>query len=80
LNHIYAHNSADYTLKELAQLFAEYFTDCTATRFEGKEFRAYFSNMALEKILQLIEDFRVAVANKIPTLKSIIFLALLAQV
>jgi GGDEF domain-containing protein len=74
VNATYAHNGADYTLKELAQLFAEYFTDCTSTRFEGKEFRAYFSNMALKKILQLIEDFRVALANKILTLESIIFL------
>jgi diguanylate cyclase (GGDEF)-like protein len=67
VNDTYGHDCGDYTLKELAKLVAEYFTDFTAARFGGEEFCVYFSNIAPEKVLQIMEDFREAIANKILT-------------
>jgi diguanylate cyclase (GGDEF)-like protein len=67
VNDTYGHDCGDYTLKELAKLVAEYFTDYTAARFGGEEFCVYFSNTAPEKVLQIMEDFRKAIAHKILT-------------
>jgi diguanylate cyclase (GGDEF)-like protein len=65
VNDTYGHDCGDYTLKELAKLVAEYFTDYTAARFGGEEFCVYFSNTAAEKVLQIMEGFRKAIANKV---------------
>jgi diguanylate cyclase (GGDEF)-like protein len=67
VNDTYGPDCGDYTLKELAKLVAEYFTDYTAARFGGEEFCVYFSNTAPEKVLQIMEDFRKAIAHKILT-------------
>jgi diguanylate cyclase (GGDEF)-like protein len=67
VNDTYGHDCGDYTLKELAKLVAEYFTDYTAARFGGEEFCVYFSNTAAEKVLQIMEGFRKAIANKVLT-------------
>ncbi|AGH47356.1 GGDEF domain-containing response regulator [Paraglaciecola psychrophila] len=67
VNDTYGHDCGDYTLKELAKLVAEYFTDYTAARFGGEEFCVYFSNTAPEKVLQIMEGFRKAIANKVLT-------------
>ena len=67
VNDTYGHDCGDFTLKELAKLVAEYFTDYTAARFGGEEFCVYFSNTAPEKVLQIMEDFREAIANNILT-------------
>lgn len=67
VNDTYGHDCGDYTLKELAKLVAEYFIDYTAARFGGEEFCVYFSNIAPQKVLQIMEDFREAIANKILT-------------
>jgi diguanylate cyclase (GGDEF)-like protein len=64
INDTYGHDCGDYTLKELAKLVAEYFADYTAARFGGEEFCVYFSNTAPEKVLQIMENFRNAIANK----------------
>lgn len=65
VNDTYGHDCGDYTLKELAKLVAEYFTDYTAARFGGEEFCVYFSNTDAEKVLQIMEGFRKAIANKV---------------
>jgi diguanylate cyclase (GGDEF)-like protein len=65
VNDTYGHDCGDYTLKELAKLVAEYFEDYTAARFGGEEFCVYFSNTAPKQVLQIMEDFREAIANKI---------------
>ena len=67
VNDTYGHDCGDYTLKELAKLVAEYFTDYTAARFGGEEFCVYFSNTPPEKVLQIMEGFRKAIANKVLT-------------
>jgi diguanylate cyclase (GGDEF)-like protein len=64
VNDTYGHDCGDYTLKELAKLVAEFFEDYTAARFGGEEFCVYFSNVTPEKVLQIMEDFREAIANK----------------
>jgi diguanylate cyclase (GGDEF)-like protein len=67
VNDTYGHDCGDYTLKELAKLVAEYFTDYTAARFGGEEFCVYFSNTPPEKVLQIIEGFRKTIANRVLT-------------
>jgi diguanylate cyclase (GGDEF)-like protein len=67
INDTFGHDCGDYTLKELAKLVAESFVDHTAARFGGEEFCVYFSNIAPEQVLQIMEDFREAIANKILT-------------
>ena len=67
VNDTYGHDCGDYTLKVLAKLVAEYFADYTAARFGGEEFCVYFSNAAPEHVMQIMEDFREAIANKILT-------------
>jgi diguanylate cyclase (GGDEF)-like protein len=69
VNDTYGHDCGDYTLKELAKLVAEYFIDYTAARLGGEEFCVYFSNIAPQKLLQIMEDFREAITNKILTFK-----------
>jgi diguanylate cyclase (GGDEF)-like protein len=64
VNDTYGHDCGDYTLKELAKLVAEYFSEYTAARFGGEEFCVYFSNTSSEKVLQIMENFRVAIENK----------------
>jgi diguanylate cyclase (GGDEF)-like protein len=64
INDTFGHDCGDYTLKELAKLVAEYFVDHTAARFGGEEFCVYFSNTAPEQVLQIMENFREAIANK----------------
>ena len=64
INDTFGHDCGDYTLKELAKLVAEFFVDHTAARFGGEEFCVYFSNTAPEQVLQIMEDFREAIANK----------------
>lgn len=67
INDSFGHDCGDYTLKELAKLVAEYFSDHTAARFGGEEFCVYFSNIAPEQVLKTMQDFRQAIANKILT-------------
>lgn len=67
INDIFGHDCGDYTLKELAKLVAEFFVDHTAARFGGEEFCVYFSNKAPEQVLQIMQDFRKAIANKVFT-------------
>jgi diguanylate cyclase (GGDEF)-like protein len=64
VNDTFGHDCGDYTLKELAKLVAEFFEDYTAARFGGEEFCVYFSNITPEEVLQIMEDFRAAIANK----------------
>ena len=64
INDTFGHDCGDYTLKELAKLVADYFADYTAARFGGEEFCVYFSNTAPQKVRQIMEDFRIAIANK----------------
>lgn len=64
VNDTFGHDCGDYTLKELAKLVAEFFEDYTAARFGGEEFCVYFSNITPEEVLQIMEDFREAIANK----------------
>jgi len=64
VNDTFGHDCGDYTLKELAKLVADNFADYTAARFGGEEFCVYFSNTAPEKVRQIMENFRVAIANK----------------
>lgn len=64
INDTFGHDCGDYTLKELAKLVAEYFADYTAARFGGEEFCVYFSNTEPKKVLQIMESFRKAIANK----------------
>jgi diguanylate cyclase (GGDEF)-like protein len=67
INDTFGHDCGDYTLKELAKLVAEFFAGHTAARFGGEEFCVYFSNTAPEQVLQIMENFREAIANKILT-------------
>lgn len=67
INDTYGHDCGDYTLKELAKLVAEYFADYTAARFGGEEFCVYFSNTPPQQVMQIMEDFREAIANKVLT-------------
>jgi len=67
INDTFGHDCGDYILKELAKLIAEYFAGHTAARFGGEEFCVYFTNTAPEQVLQTMEDFREAVANKTHT-------------
>lgn len=64
VNDTYGHDCGDYTLKELAKLVAEFFTDYTAARFGGEEFCVFFSNVLPEKVLEIMEQFRQAIENK----------------
>jgi diguanylate cyclase (GGDEF)-like protein len=64
INDTFGHDCGDYTLKELAKLVAEFFADHTAARFGGEEFCVYFSSTEPDKVLQIMEDFRKAIANK----------------
>lgn len=64
VNDTFGHDCGDYTLKELAKLVAEFFTDYTAARFGGEEFCVYFSNVAPQKVREIMEKFREAIANK----------------
>jgi diguanylate cyclase (GGDEF)-like protein len=67
INDTYGHDCGDYTLKELAKLVADYFADYTAARFGGEEFCVYFANIAPKEVMQIMEDFRVAIMNKVLT-------------
>jgi diguanylate cyclase (GGDEF)-like protein len=67
VNDTFGHDCGDYILREFAKLVAEYFVDHTASRFGGEEFCVYFSNTAPQQVLQIMEDFREAIANKILT-------------
>lgn len=67
VNDTYGHDCGDYTLKELAKLVAEFFADFTAARFGGEEFCVFFSNVSPEKVLEVMENFRNAIENKILT-------------
>jgi diguanylate cyclase (GGDEF)-like protein len=64
INDTFGHDCGDFTLKEIAKLVAEYFVDYTAARFGGEEFCVYFSNILPEKVMQVMQDFREAIANK----------------
>ena len=64
VNDTFGHDCGDYTLKELAKLVAEFFTDYTAARFGGEEFCVFFSNVAPQKVLEIMEQFREAIENK----------------
>lgn len=65
INDTYGHDCGDYTLKELAKLVAEYFAEYTAARFGGEEFCVYFSNTTPDKVRQIMENFRNAIASTI---------------
>ncbi|MBU3005102.1 GGDEF domain-containing response regulator [Paraglaciecola arctica] len=67
VNDTFGHDCGDYTLKELAKLVAEFFADFTAARFGGEEFCVFFSNVSPEKVLEVMENFRNAIENKILT-------------
>lgn len=67
VNDTFGHDCGDYTLKELAKLVAEFFADFTAARFGGEEFCVFFSNVSPEKVLEIMENFRNAIENKILT-------------
>jgi diguanylate cyclase (GGDEF)-like protein len=64
VNDTFGHDCGDYTLKELAKLVAEFFSDYTAARFGGEEFCVYFANTAPEQVRKIIENFRKAIENK----------------
>ncbi|MEP1448704.1 MAG: diguanylate cyclase [Paraglaciecola sp.] len=67
VNDTFGHDCGDYTLKELAKLVAEFFADFTAARFGGEEFCVFFSNVAPEKVIDIMENFRDAIENKVLT-------------
>lgn len=62
INDTYGHDCGDYTLKELAKLVAEHFSDYTAARFGGEEFCVYFSNVEQAEVLKVVENFRISLA------------------
>lgn len=64
INDTYGHDCGDYSLKELAKLVVEYFSDYTAARFGGEEFCVYFSNTPHDEALQIMQDFRLALQAK----------------
>jgi diguanylate cyclase (GGDEF)-like protein len=64
INDTYGHDCGDYTLKEMAKLVAEHFSDYTAARFGGEEFCVYFSNVEHADVLKVLEDFRLSLAAK----------------
>ncbi|MGJ8679147.1 GGDEF domain-containing response regulator [Paraglaciecola sp.] len=64
INDTYGHDCGDYSLKQLAKLVAEYFSDYTAARFGGEEFCVYFSNIPHTEALQVMEKFRLALEQK----------------
>ncbi|MEP0355151.1 diguanylate cyclase [Paraglaciecola sp.] len=64
INDTYGHDCGDYTLKEIAKLVAEYFSDYTAARFGGEEFCVYFTNVPRDEVSEIIEKFRIAMSNK----------------
>ncbi|MEP2650894.1 MAG: diguanylate cyclase [Paraglaciecola sp.] len=64
INDTYGHDCGDYTLKEIAKLVAEYFSDYTAARFGGEEFCVYFTNIPRDEVSEIIEKFRIAMSNK----------------
>lgn len=64
INDTYGHDCGDYSLKELAKLVAEYFSDHTAARFGGEEFCVYFCNIPHAEALQVMDDFRIAIQQK----------------
>jgi diguanylate cyclase (GGDEF)-like protein len=65
INDTYGHDCGDYALKEIAKLVAEYFADFTAARFGGEEFCVYFSNVPPQQVQEVMEAFRVALANQV---------------
>ncbi|MEP0174231.1 MAG: diguanylate cyclase [Paraglaciecola sp.] len=64
INDTYGHDCGDYTLKEIAKLVADYFSDYTAARFGGEEFCVYFTNIPKDEVSEIIEKFRLAMSNK----------------
>lgn len=73
INDSYGHDCGDYSLKEIAKLVAQHFTDFTAARFGGEEFCVYFANLEQGKVYAALDEFRQVLAAKIFTFEKIQF-------
>ncbi|MDC0601504.1 diguanylate cyclase [Aliiglaciecola sp.] len=65
INDSFGHDFGDAVLKEVARIIIRHFSRFHVSRFGGEEFCIFFPNIEQQHAVNLLNDFREAVANKL---------------